>query len=359
MLRAGGTKRSSRGSGKYKKQLDIDCEEKGWTREDDCKGFDWKYILLLGIGLIIVGLAAAILLYLILAVDTGCADCGHGNGNENGHYKPSHNGACDSGLPDWPMANQNTNGDHHISDNDITKKDAQYLGPACLAQHSSFPDFEPTTALVGQSSNAAPIMVGDVLFWTGYGGRVGASYMPERGDKHFDVCDIKWQRDVRDVLNITFADPNAAPASRIAPAYYEGAGGKGQLFYTGPANVFTYVNVFNPVDFLDALKTPLFVYVLDAETGELQWKTQVTQPGLSEPSDIYPSSLSQPSVHNGVAYFGVSSLNNFFAQTPEDGTFRGLMIAVDLNTHNVKWIQRTIPEKPERWQGPWFSGGGV
>lgn len=88
------------------------------------------------------------------------------------------------------------------------------------------------------------------------------------------------------------------------------------------------------------------VMAIDKNTGALLWKTQV---------DTHPATIvtQSPVVHNGRVYVGVSSGEEGFAANPQYPccTFRGSVVALDLNTGAILWKTYMVP------QG--YSGGAV
>jgi polyvinyl alcohol dehydrogenase (cytochrome) len=84
------------------------------------------------------------------------------------------------------------------------------------------------------------------------------------------------------------------------------------------------------------------VYALDAQKGNLLWKTQV---------DTHPSAriVGAPTLYNGRVYVGVASDEETAAANPNYGccTFRGSVAALDVATGRIVWRSYTILEEPQ------------
>lgn len=89
-----------------------------------------------------------------------------------------------------------------------------------------------------------------------------------------------------------------------------------------------------------------YVMAIDKNTGALLWKTQV---------DTHPAAIvtQSPVVHGGRVYVGVSSGEEGFAANPRYPccTFRGSVVALDLNTGAIVWKTYMVPGG--------YSGGAV
>ncbi len=100
------------------------------------------------------------------------------------------------------------------------------------------------------------------------------------------------------------------------------------------------------------------VLALDRETGALVWMTQVD-------SHLAAYITASPVIHDGVVYQGVSSVETFFATFPRYPccTFRGSMVALDLETGQILWKTYFTPDPPPGWDfqvdGRWYSGTAV
>ena len=93
------------------------------------------------------------------------------------------------------------------------------------------------------------------------------------------------------------------------------------------------------------------VMAVDKKAGNLVWKTLVE----SHPSAVITSS---PVVYNDVVYVGVSSLEELLADLPGyTATFRGSVVALDVNTGNILWQTYTVP--PNSGMPPYYTGGAV
>jgi polyvinyl alcohol dehydrogenase (cytochrome) len=85
------------------------------------------------------------------------------------------------------------------------------------------------------------------------------------------------------------------------------------------------------------------------ETGDLLWSTQL---------DNHPASIvtQSPIVFGNTAYVGVSSAEELFAAVIPDYpccTFRGSVVALNVNTGDIIWKTYTVPDLPD------YSGGAV
>lgn len=280
-------------------------------------------------------------------------------------------------LGNWPASGLNElRNDHDNSKGTlITKQTAASLVEMCGAKFSN----------TDAAHTATPILVEDVVYWVGSGGEVGASKLPLFADENgvTEDCEDLWRVNVQSIVQIPNnpqGDPPVffigTPDVRVSPAFYYDSEGKPSLLYVGIRNHFSLAPfLFTDPRTLLNEREIMFAVSLDAETGVKKWIIPLTE--IGNPDDFAISSLSSPSIHNGVAYFGLSSLNNVFngfvfppftdiPGVPSDLNklkHRGQMIAVDLNEQEIKWKQFTIPEKPEGYDestdGPWFSGAGV
>lgn len=89
-----------------------------------------------------------------------------------------------------------------------------------------------------------------------------------------------------------------------------------------------------------------YVFAVSRRTGKLLWRTQVS----AQPPAIITSS---PVIYQGVAYLGVSSLEEALAAQPgyHCCTFRGSVVALDATTGRLLWKTYTVPAG--------FTGGAV
>jgi polyvinyl alcohol dehydrogenase (cytochrome) len=93
------------------------------------------------------------------------------------------------------------------------------------------------------------------------------------------------------------------------------------------------------------------VMAVEEKTGKLVWKTLVE----SHPMAVITSS---PVVYNSVVYLGVSSLEEVLAGSPGyTATFRGSVVALDLNTGHILWQTYTVP--PNSGTPPYYTGAAV
>lgn len=94
------------------------------------------------------------------------------------------------------------------------------------------------------------------------------------------------------------------------------------------------------------------VFAVDRATGKLIWSTQV---------DTHPLAVitANPVVYNGVAYVGVSSMEELASINPNYPccTFRGSMVALDATTGAMLWKTYTVPDNGGTPGG--YSGGAV
>ncbi len=286
------------------------------------------------------------------------------------------------GRGSWKQSGLNRKNDHdNTRGTQITRHDVHRLQRLCSATYDK--------SSVGGTNAAKPILVGDVIYWVGSAGEVGASRLPKFADPDVVAgeCEEIWSQDLRslDFLDEVAAFPGSTPQVRVSPAYYRDEEGRPTLFYVGISNhlALGFANLLS-LPFLVLTETEImFGFALDARTGELQWSIPLApldQDGLVKPEDFAISSLSSPAVHKGVAYVGFSSLNNLYSGfvppsplvLPPELTrlsFRGVMLAIDLprdrngGQPSVRWSQRAVPPPPIGWDedtdGVWFTGGGV
>jgi len=91
------------------------------------------------------------------------------------------------------------------------------------------------------------------------------------------------------------------------------------------------------------------VVAVDKHTGDLLWSTKI---------DDHPASIvtQSPVVHGSTVYVGVSSLEEFFAAVIpgyQCCSFRGSIVALDVNTGEIVWKTFTAPDIPG------YSGNSV
>ncbi|HVL00170.1 MAG TPA: PQQ-binding-like beta-propeller repeat protein [Dongiaceae bacterium] len=94
------------------------------------------------------------------------------------------------------------------------------------------------------------------------------------------------------------------------------------------------------------------LYGINRSTGELKWKTQL---------DAHPLAVvtQSPVIHDGRIYVGVSSLEEAAARLDyKCCSFRGSMLALDLDTGKILWKTYMIPA-PSDNKEPSFSGAAV
>lgn len=262
---------------------------------------------------------------------------------------------ADGVKENWTNWGQNLNNTSNNPDSGISKSEVSTLVELCKIDYTAHANsLNPAT----QSTSSKPIIIDNVVYWSAFSGQVGAATINRDKNGNILGCSEKWVTDVSDALGITEnGGPvlTSEPASRVSPAYYVRDNGKGALLYTGVSNSFT-------LPFSLWFSTPPMAFALDAEDGTLLWKVDLAAPGGVNPDAFFPALTSSPRIHNNVAYFGISSLNNALGGVPI--TFRGHMVALDLGTSatlpHVKWTQFTVPPKPASYPfGTWFAGGGV
>ncbi|OLF12776.1 hypothetical protein BLA60_05755 [Actinophytocola xinjiangensis] len=92
-----------------------------------------------------------------------------------------------------------------------------------------------------------------------------------------------------------------------------------------------------------------YVYALNKDTGALIWSTKVSDHDLA-------ALTGSPLVHRGRVYIGVSSSEAKQSGDPNYPccTFRGALVALDLDTGEVDWRYHTMP--PSARDGEWPDG---
>jgi len=99
------------------------------------------------------------------------------------------------------------------------------------------------------------------------------------------------------------------------------------------------------------------MYALNAQSGELLWKTRPVE-------HLLATATATPQFFKGVVYQGFSSIEEALVVNPDAQccTFRGSVVALDAATGGIVWQSYTIPERP-RSAGPGNkmgpSGAGV
>ncbi len=248
---------------------------------------------------------------------------------------------------DWPRWGQNQTNNNHNAESKLSLDDATNFEQRCAIKYRR----GLQTPLSG-STSSQPIVVNDVVYWTGFGGYVGASKLLRDRNGVITGCEDLWDEDVSSLLGLSI--DTTEPSSRISPAYYVTPEGQGALLYTAVANAFLLPNPF------DGISLPIFAFALDAHTGKKLFQIEIAEPGTVNPDDLFAATTSSPVVYDGVAYLGISSTNNAFSPAVPL-TFRGQIIAIDLNRREptVKWRQFMLPERPQGYVGDWFAGAGV
>src|SRR5262245_10550510 len=102
--------------------------------------------------------------------------------------------------------------------------------------------------------------------------------------------------------------------------------------------------------------TPARVFAVHKVTGAPVWSTKVDETALAYVTN-------SPIIYNGTAYVGVAAGEELFsALVPKanwNWTFRGSVVALDVNTGAIKWQTFMIPPRPANHVGHWYSGAGV
>lgn len=175
-------------------------------------------------------------------------------------------------------------------------------------------------------------------------------------------------------LKWAFVFPNVDGATSSQPAVVDGTlyvGSRDAKFYALDADtgatkwVFDVTPISGPIDaeHTNALRDgPAvagnkvifgdyrgYVYAVNKDTGRLAWATKVSEHDLA-------AMTGSPLVHNGRVYIGVSSSEAQAAANESYPccTFRGAMVALDLDTGHIDWRYYTVPE-PQR-EGSWPDG---
>jgi hypothetical protein len=251
---------------------------------------------------------------------------------------------------DWPRWGQNLTNNHHNRQSKISKEDLERLSLKCTINYRRGL-LTTTTGSISQQ----PIIVKDVLYWTGFGGQVGAAKLVRDTNGEIARCDDIWVQDISNLLSLGVE--TSEPNTRVSPAFYHTQDGRGALLFTAIASSFSLPG---PVE---ALNTPIYAFALDAKSGHKLFQIIVADAGVTNPDNAFAITTSSPIVHEGIAYFGISSFNNVFSSFGYPITFRGQIFALDLNKKvpELKWKQYVLPAKPDTIgvNEPWFAGGGV
>lgn len=255
---------------------------------------------------------------------------------------------------DWPRWGQNSTNNHHNQAASISTSDVLNLVEVCAIDYTRGVSIPGIT----ENINSEPIIVNNVVYWTGWGGQVGAARLRRDSNNQIEGCDDLWVQDISTLLDLDIE--TTEPSVRVSPAYYVTNQGRGALLYTGIGSPFMF-----PTPFI-ANETPVFAFALDALSGKLVFSIEAAEAGIEDPDNAYPQITSSPVVHDGVAYFGIASVNNVYSSLLNVPiSHRGQVVALDLNGEGsngspfVKWRQFMIPKKPTNWEGQWFAGGGV
>ena len=162
-------------------------------------------------------------------------------------------------FTDWHQYNANLLNDRHVSSLRLNKNSIQNMAHKC--------DILFTSSTTDKSRyQSQPILVDDVLYVSGNAGFIKAIRINKGG------CEELWSFNVRDeVFGLTGQNIQA----RVTPAYYEqslnSVAKKGKLISIGPG--FSLA-----LSFFDWFTTPFYIFQIDAETGQLDWKLNLTAP---------------------------------------------------------------------------------
>ncbi|MGD9591083.1 MAG: hypothetical protein AB7V32_01015 [Candidatus Berkiella sp.] len=270
-------------------------------------------------------------------------------------------------ITEWSDWGQNINNNHFNINSGISKLNINQVQQLCAINYTVPPY---TTGI----TYAKPLIVKDVVYWVGLPGQVasgshaqiGAHKLKRNYLGRFVGCEKLWQKEVNDVVDLGDL-PNYT--SRMTPAYYERANGKGTLLLLTPSHIFDFA--FLPGGFDHVMSYRPTAYALDAATGNKLWQVPVSLSGAEDPSSVFMNTASSPRVYNGYAYFGLSSYNNlksFIGFPFQKQTARGHLIRLDLKINggtpsfpqDVKTLY-SVPARPAGYPAdkPWFAGGGV
>jgi polyvinyl alcohol dehydrogenase (cytochrome) len=224
-------------------------------------------------------------------------------------------------------------------------KDAWPTGGQNL-QNTRSQDKEKTIG-VGNASSLAPKWIFKTGLDTTTGGDVSATpavvgdtvYFPDSKGSLFAVDratgTVKWQSNIAAATGIAGDYARATPAIDGNTLIIGDQAGKFLLPTSPAATAGAYVMGFNRA------------------TGQLRWKTRV-EPHFS----AFVTQSAQ--VADGVAYVGVASNEEAFANQFLSGgvpyeccSFRGSVVALDVNTGAIKWKTYTLPDEPG------YSGAAV
>ena len=259
---------------------------------------------------------------------------------------------------DWAQYNFNLKNDKYNKHVKIKENEIKNIKFQCEVNY--------TRTSSSSTYQATPIIVDDVMYWSGNAGYIGAAFLsttiPSNGQ-----CPDKWVINIREKIygDVLFLGTSKLVA-RVTPAYYKDINNTGKIVSIAAAPVvFGEVSQY-PADWA---RIGMRIFQIDAESGLVDWVRNLDN--QLDIEDALHSSFSSPTIHEGVAYFGLSAaLNANFASTPfmanlHPGQFpyhtRGKMIAFDLVYKTVKWKQFSLPSRPASLspQDAWYSGGGI
>ncbi|STX55776.1 transmembrane protein (fibronectin III domain and Gp5 C-terminal repeat) [Legionella beliardensis] len=286
-----------------------------------------------------------------------------GSPNKNQCYQPDAKNSLiiskAKKLEDWSNWGQNIHNSHFNINSGVTKNNINQILQLCKIDYTQ--GLVPTpNNIVAFSNSAKPVIVDDIIYWTGFAGKIGAHKILRDQYGNFQGCNQLWVQDVSTMLNVPGIPGMKPPAVRASPAYYNRATGEGTLLYTA-------IDTPKSLALSLLFRTPPMAFAVDAATGTFLWKIDLVD--LSEVAvggaAVIPSATDSPRIYNNTAFLGFSSFNNFL-EIPQ--TFRGHMLALNLGGQgsspdmpSIKWTQYTIPAPPGSYSTPgtWFAGGGV
>ena len=197
--------------------------------------------------------------------------------------------AATESLPkDWYQYNYNLKNTRAVPYFNLSPRNVRRVSHKCDVL------FTPGEAAKARHQ-AQPIIVDDVMYISGNYGLLKAIRLTSAG------CEEMWSFDVG--VNVFGYDGSIPVQARITPAYYEKRINpsivKGKIISIGPGFPLTL-----PFSEWFTIRTKIFQ--IDAETGTLDWSTDLTLSGSENVEEALISSWSSPTIVDGVAYFGLS-----------------------------------------------------
>jgi polyvinyl alcohol dehydrogenase (cytochrome) len=212
----------------------------------------------------------------------------------------------DGGSP-WAIAGQNIQNTRNANRTKINSGNVKSLKPAWVF----------TT---GSDVSATPTVAGDAVYFPDWAGNL---YAVNR-----KTGALIWSHEISDYDHV----PGAF--ARVSPAIHGND------------------VIIGDIQSGDAPHAGASILSINRHTGALQWITQVD----SHPSAIITGS---PVFLNDVVYVGVSSSEESLATDPAYPccSFRGSMVALDINTGKILWQTFMVPDNGGRPDG--YSGGAI